>query len=143
MRIPSALLIALVLVAVTACSSGGAARPSTDRVPASLAGTSWKAVSVGGRSTVVDRPPTLTFDAAKVSGSGGCNQFGGDYAYADGRITFGELPMTLIGCDEPIGSLESEFLKVLGGGVTVTMDDAGQLLIEGPGGQALLVPLLR
>lgn len=143
MRIPTALLLALVLVGLAACSSGGSASPSTDPVPASLAGTSWKAVSVGGRSTVVDRPPTLTFEATKVSGSGGCNQFGGDYTYADGKITFGELPMTLMGCDEPIGSLESEFLKVLGGGVTVSMDDAGQLLIEGPGGQALLVPLLR
>ena len=142
MRIP-AVLFALLLVVIAACSSGGAASPSTDSVPSTLAGTSWKAVSVGGRSTVVDRPPTLTFDATNVSGSGGCNQFSGDYTYADGRITFGELPMTLIGCDEPIGSLESEFLEVLGGGVTVTMDDAGQLLIEGPGGQALLVPLLR
>ena len=53
------------------------------------------------------------------------------------------MPMTLIGCDEPIASLESDLFKVLGGGVTVSMDEAGQLLIEGPGGQALLVPLLR
>jgi heat shock protein HslJ len=143
MRTPAALVLALLVAAVAACSSGGSASPSTDPVPVTLAGTSWKAVSVGGRSTVVDRPPTLTFEATKVSGSGGRNQFGGDYSYADGRITFGQLPMTLMGCDEPIGSIESDFLKVLGGGVTVSMDDAGQLLVEGPGGQALLVPLLR
>ena len=143
MRIPTAPLLAFLLAAVAACSTGGAASPSADRVPATLAGTSWKALSVGNRSTVVDHPPTLTFEATKVSGSGGCNQFGGDYAYVDGTITFGEMPMTLMGCEDPIGSIESDFLKVLGGGVSVSLDDAGQLLIEGPGGQALLVPFLR
>lgn len=143
MKTPTALLLVLLLAALAACSSAGSASPSTDPVPDTLAGTSWRAVSVGGRSTVVGREPRLAFEATKVTGSGGCNQFGGDYTYADGRLSFGELPMTLMGCDEPIGSIEGDFLKLLGGGVTVTVDDGGQLLLEGPAGQALLVPAPR
>jgi heat shock protein HslJ len=84
--------------------------------------------------------PTLEFDATRVTGSGGCNGFGGDYTFSGGRLTFGEMPMTLIGCEEPISTIEAEFLKILHGGVTVSVDDGGQLLLEGPGGQALLVP---
>ena len=132
----AALLASLLAVA---CSSAGSS-PSTDSLPASLAGTAWKAVSVVGQSTVAGREPTIAFEATKVSGSGGCNQFGGEYTYADGRLTFGEMPMTLMGCEEPISTIETAFMHVLAGGVTVELDDGNQLLIEGPGGQALLVP---
>jgi len=85
----------------------------------------------------------VAFDANKVTGSGGCNQFGGDYTYADGKLRFGEMPMTLMGCEEPIGSIEGDFMKLLAGGVTIRVDDGGQILLEGPAGQALLVPAAR
>ena len=139
MKTAIALLFGLLLI-VSGCASAGPSGPAGAAPPETLAGTSWKAVAVAGRSTVAGREPSLAFDANRVSGSGGCNQFGGEYHYDGGRLTFGEMPMTLIGCDEPIGSLETDFLKVLGGGVTVSIDDGGRLLLEGPGGQALLVP---
>jgi heat shock protein HslJ len=132
-------LVALLAGVLVACA-GGAASPSGAAGIPTLAGTSWKAVSVAGRTTVSGSEPTLAFDATKVTGSGGCNQFGGEYTFADGKLTFGEMPMTLIGCEEPISTIEGEFLKVLQGGVTVSVDDGGQILLEGPGGQALLVP---
>lgn len=138
MKTALALLFGLLLV--SGCASAGRSGPDGPAPPATLAGTSWKAVAVAGRSTVAGREPSLAFDATQVRGSGGCNQFGGEYDYDGGRLSFGEMPMTLMGCDEPIGSLETEFLKVLGGGVTVSVDDGGRLLLEGPGGQALLVP---
>jgi hypothetical protein len=34
-------------------------------------------------------------------------------------------------------------MKLLAGGVTVRVDDGGQILLEGPAGQALLVPAAR
>ena len=138
MKTALALLFGLLLIG-SGCASTGPSGPAA-AAPETLAGTSWKAVAVAGRSTVAGREPSLAFDANRVSGSGGCNQFGGEYDYDGGRLTFGEMPMTLMGCDEPIGSLETDFLKVLDGGVTVSIDDGGRLLLEGPGGQALLVP---
>ena len=135
----TALAALFVVLAIAACSSGGAASPSGPTAP-TLVGTSWKAVAVSGQSTVVGNEPTIAFEATKVTGSGGCNGFGGDYTYTDGKLAFGEMPMTLIGCEEPISTLETEFLKVLQGGVTVSVDDGGRLLLGGPGGQALLVP---
>ena len=133
----------LVAVALVGCSSAGPPDDPSVTAPESMAGSSWKAVSVAGRSTVAGREPTLSFETTRVTGTGGCNQFGGDYTYSDGRVAFGEMPMTLIGCEDPIGSIEADFLKVLGAGVSATLDDGGRLLLEGPGGQALLVPAGR
>jgi len=138
--VPAALLACLLGACLLAACAGGAAGPSGPAGIPTLAGTAWKAVSVAGRTTVSGNEPTLEFDATRVTGSGGCNQFGGEYTFADGRLAFGEMPMTLIGCEEPISTIEGEFLKVLQGGVTVSVDDGGQILLEGPGGQALLVP---
>jgi heat shock protein HslJ len=144
MKTPLAVVFGLlVAVALPGCSSAGPPDGSGPTAPESLVGSSWKAESVAGRSTVAGREPTLTFELTRVGGSGGCNQFGGDYTYSDGRLAFGEMPMTLIGCEDPIGSIEADFLRVLGAGVSVTLHDGGRLLLEGPGGQALLVPATR
>ena len=143
MKLPSALVLVVFALMITGCGSGGSASPSPEPVPDTLAGTAWKAISVGGRATVVGREPKLAFDATKVTGTGGCNQFGGDYTYTAGNLTFGEMPMTLMGCEEPIGSIEGDFVKLLAGGVSVRMDDGGQILLEGPAGKALLVPAAR
>src|SRR3546814_13311795 len=52
--------------------------------PEELAGTNWRFVSVGGVPVAQDRPTSLAFDGAKLSGSAGCNRFSGGYE-SDGR----------------------------------------------------------
>jgi heat shock protein HslJ len=127
----AAILSVLVLV--------GCGEPSSSTPPLTLAGTTWRAVSVAGRSPVADREPTISFDADRVRGSGGCNQLGGSYSYDDGGLVFGELTMTLMGCPEPIGSIEAAFVATLTALKSASIDDSGRLVLDGPGGQVLLV----
>jgi heat shock protein HslJ len=127
----AAILAALVLVG---CGEADSSTPAL-----TLAGTAWRAVSVAGRSPVAGREPTIAFEADRVSGSGGCNQFGGAYSYVDGVLAFGEMPMTLMGCSEPIGSIEAAFMATLGALQTASTDEGGRLVLDGPGGQVLLV----
>jgi hypothetical protein len=51
----------------------------------------------------------------------------------------GELTMTLMGCPEPIGSIEAAFVATLTALKSASMDDSGRLVLDGPGGQVLLV----
>ena len=136
------LSVALAGMLLIGCGGGAAASPSPPAEP-TLAGTAWRAVSVAGRATVVGSEPKLAFAADQVTGTGGCNQFGGDYTYVDGKLKFGDMPMTLMGCEEPIGSIEGDFLKILTTVTAVSIDDGGQLMIDSPSGQALLVPSTR
>jgi heat shock protein HslJ len=135
-----AALVLTVLVGILVAACSGAASPPPKPAPLSLAGTAWRAVSVAGQSTVVGHEPTISFAADRVTGSGGCNGFGGTYTFVDGVLKFGEMPMTLIGCADPIGSIETSFMQILTTVKHVSIDDGGQLLIEGTGGQVLLVP---
>jgi heat shock protein HslJ len=127
----AAILSGLVLVGC------GEARSSTP--PLTLATTTWRAVSVAGRSPVADREPTISFEADRVRGSGGCNQFGGSYSDVDGVLAFGDLSMTLMGCSEPIGSIETAFMGTLTALKRASIDDSGRLVLDGPGGQVLLI----
>jgi len=127
----AAILSVLVLV--------GCGEPGSSTPPLTLAGTTWRALSVAGRSPVADREPTISFDVDRVRGSGGCNQFGGSYSYVADVLVFGELTMTLMGCPEPIGSIEAAFVATLTALKGATIDDSGRLVLDGPVGQVLLV----
>jgi heat shock protein HslJ len=135
------LLAVPILVLAIGC---GAAAPSggpTPASPVSLVGTTWKAIAVGSAATVAGREPSLRFEETRVSGGGGCNQLGGNYAYTEGRLMFDQLSITLVGCEGRIGQIEGSFFQVLGSGVTATVDQGGRLLLEGPAGTAILVPV--
>ena len=110
------------------------------QVPATLAGTSWRAISVDGTATVEDNQPSLTFAATDVNGNSGCNQFFGTYTYADGTIDITAGGMTMMACEEPVMGLESAYIAALDGASSVSVDDGGQLLLSGSAGDVLFVP---
>jgi heat shock protein HslJ len=142
---PSRLLAALlvVMVAAAACDEAAPADPNRPGVPATIAGTSWRVVSVGGRAPVAGGVPTVAFEVARVIGSGGCNTFGGSYRYdADsGQITFENLGMTAMGCfDGRRNEFETAFSEALVQVVLVSIDARGLLTLRGPGGAIVLEP---
>ena len=108
--------------------------------PPTLAGTSWRAISVSGAAPLAGREPTLIFQADQVNGSTGCNQYFGGYTYAEGAITVSQVGMTMMACDEPVGTVEAAFTKALSGTMSVAIDDGGQLLLSGLGGEILFAP---
>jgi heat shock protein HslJ len=134
-----------VSVAVVGCDASEA--PSGPRSPGgsptALAGTSWIVASVAGRIPPVrGSEPTIAFDATQARGSGGCNQFGGRYAYdpISGGLRFDELGMTAMACAErPRNDYETLFMQTLTRVDHATLGPDGGLTLTGAGGRIDLV----
>jgi heat shock protein HslJ len=94
--------------------------PEADRP---LAGTEWQLATfvVGGAasSVLAGTTPTLTVDdlAGRVSGSAGCNSFGGSASFGEQTVEVGPLVSTKMACDKSIMDQEAQFLLVLGAAV--------------------------
>ena len=113
--------------------------------PAGLAGTAWDVISINnGNQAVVTlitgTSATLNFGTGdQVTGTGGCNSFGGPYDSSDGTLKIGPLVNTMMFCDEPAGTSEQEqqYLAALQkaatyeiSGSTLTIRDAeGAMLV--------------
>lgn len=139
--------LALLTIALAIAACGGDTAPSGSPPPGTgspLAGTSWIVVSVNGRSPVPGAVPTVRFDADRVSGSGGCNQFGGSYRANPSTQQFaaGELVSTDMGCLQAgVSAFETTFLQALGGSTQAALDPIGQLVLSGAAGRIVLVRL--
>ena len=141
-RLGSLVVVAAVLLALVGCSTepGPSGSDPVGR-PAALMGTAWRVVSVGGRTPNAGAVPTATFSADRVTGSGGCNTYGGRYRYdpASGRIEMRDLGMTLMACvDAPRNDFEGVFFQTLGQVNLATVDLTGRMTLSGPGGQIVL-----
>ena len=91
---------------------------NTDPTLGGLANKTWTLVSYGdpAKPTAVlttGKPVTLIFTDKGVSGSAGCNSFGGSFQYQTNTISFSQLIHTLIACDQPINDQENAFLDAL------------------------------
>jgi len=106
-----------------------------------LVGTRWMVdtmVSAGASSSVPAGTAaflTLT-DDGKVTGSTGCNSFGGTAKVDSKTITFGELIMTKMACEGAAGDLEASVLRVLDQPLTYRIDGT-TLILEAPDGNGL------
>lgn len=128
-----AMLLCLLLAA---CSPAPADHP--------LTGTSWTLQSLDGNTQVGvalgGQAVTLDFTSeTEVSGSGGCNGFGGSYqADADtGAITFSSIVSTLMACeDEGIGETETQYFAALNAATNYSL--SGAILTITGGGYTLV-----
>ena len=106
---------------------------------ASLDGTAWVATHVAGQPAVVDAPPTIRFEGEQLSGTTGCNTFGGGFGRVDGRFQVDELVMTEIACDGPLSDQERRFIAALQAAERIEISSAS-LSIIGPEGRLDFVP---
>jgi len=99
--------ITWVLVMLVACG-----RTSNDP----LNHTTWELYSIGNYAPIPDSITTIRFENGKVSGLGGCNQYGGEYQVHGNKLSLDKLYMTEMACISPEGIMEQEqrFLKALG-----------------------------
>jgi heat shock protein HslJ len=95
-------LIALVGIALIGCGDddGGAATGG-----ASFEDIPWALVSPEG--------PSATFADGKVTGSGGCNQFGGSYTQDGDALEIGEIVSTQMACGPKVDAVERAYLAAL------------------------------
>jgi heat shock protein HslJ len=102
-----------------------------------LAGT-WTLVSYGDpanpQAVLPNAPVTLAFAPDGVSGTVGCNQFGGaSFQYENGALTFGEIITTRMACAEDVMAQENAFLTAIQSAASFQVTE-GQLQIFYDGG---------
>jgi heat shock protein HslJ len=125
---------ALVLALGAACGSGASA-PAANHV-GGLHGASWRLVSIHGNPALAGG--SLRFDDGRLSGSTGCNTFGGTYEQSGASLSIGVGQITLIGCTGPLGKQETAVLAALGKTAAMRTTDTSLTLL-GSGGAGLLI----
>jgi heat shock protein HslJ len=95
--------------------------PTAAAVGADIAGTAWVLTAYadgGGSLSPVINGTVITAsfgEDGQISGSAGCNRYGGSFVAEGDSITFGPLVTTLRACSDPAGVMEQEtaFLTAL------------------------------
>ena len=140
------LTLAVVLVCAGCGTGHGGSSSTTTPSPGSggtVQGTSWQLVSFAapGTETLTKVPASVSataeFTADRVSGSGGCNTFGGPYTVDGASIEIGPLVSTQMACPGQATSVEAAYLLRLGQASTFTAT-AKELTLLGPDGATLL-----
>ena len=121
-------MLALMVFALTACTSK----------TTSLPGTSWSLVSygpVGKQTAAVSGIAThLKFGTdGNVSGSMGCNSFGGTYTLKGDTITFGPIASTMMACPDAQMTQESDSFQIMNGTVKFEQGDGSLTIFSADG----------
>lgn len=122
------------LIAVLAAGCGGDEEEASG---AALEGAPW--IVVGGLEVPgwEKTAPSALFDGQRITGSTGCNGYGGPYTVDGSALELGEIAMTLIGCPPPVGAVEREFLAALER-VAIRRLDGEELVLAGADDEELL-----
>jgi heat shock protein HslJ len=134
MRIPRTPPLLPVLVALlAACGSAWTSPPDPTDEPFDPQGP-WQLVSGsanGAAIPLVDgHPITMTIEGSEIGGTAACNHYGGRLSVTGGRLDFGDVAMTAMGCEEPVMASESAFMAALAL-VEEIGGDGGQLVLRG------------
>lgn len=111
--------------------------PSIARVshPTTLAGTTWRLVSLQGRQPPIGREVTLIFGPnGEVEGDGGCNSFAGIPSYdpATGALRIEQLVSTKRACVEPArNDVEVAYFQALRMVTRASIDAESRLVLQG------------
>jgi len=93
------IVIAVLAAALVACGGSDAN---------ALRNTAWGLESLAGNAVLSGTTITIEFSDDQVSGSAGCNQYGGNYQARENSLSVGDVFSTEMGCMEPTGILEQE-----------------------------------
>lgn len=130
MKIQKALIAVIIVLAIglTNCNANN------------LAGTEWILGAMNGISMVDGTSLTIQFGSdGKISGSSGCNTFGGDYSISGDTLNFQKLFMTEMACLK-VGVMQQEqaYQSSLGQVYKYALKD-NQLILMDVKGSTLLV----
>ncbi|QKS27878.1 MAG: META domain-containing protein [Candidatus Accumulibacter similis] len=105
-----------------------------------IEGPTWRLSAIASREPgttgQTGQPVTARFEAGRVVGFSGCNQFFGGYTIAGDRITFAPLAGTMMACPPSAMALEKAVLAALAGTVRYAVD--GDRLTLTPAASAAL-----
>jgi heat shock protein HslJ len=105
-----------------------------------LEGVSWRLSGLTAKGlqapAASSRPVTVRFEAGRVSGFSGCNNFMGSYKVDGDRVILGQLAGTMMACPEPQTAIESAFRAAFWGAVRYSIR-ADQLTLLAESGAVL------
>ena len=136
----------ILCAALAAAIAGCAQAPADDRSPASPSAPArlegeWRVESLDGAAPPAGAAPTIEFGAeGKLFGNGGCNNYGGGFAYEAGVLTVGPLFSTKMACEPARMDFETRFLERLEGALKATADAGGALRLTDDAGAVLIRP---
>ncbi|MDL1910175.1 META domain-containing protein [Chloroflexi bacterium CFX6] len=123
----------LTMIALTACAGGSSA---------SIRGE-WRLVSYGPPSEQVSAVPdvetSIEFKDGQMSGSVGCNGFGGEYKVDGDTITFDQIISTMMFCEGPVGGQEAATLAVMHEAAKFTLDGDTLTITSADGASAIVM----
>jgi putative lipoprotein len=120
---------ALLALALVACVEEGP--------PPALTGKSWSAIEIGGASPA-GAAPTLTIADGRVSGTGGCNTYGGEAQINGAAVKFLGLIATEMACtDAEAMETEQAFMDALSATARAEISE-GELTFFSKDGEALV-----
>jgi heat shock protein HslJ len=99
---------ALILMAAALLSACGLLGQQGGASQASLEGIEWKLTELNGQPVLAGTTPTAKFEEGSVSGSTGCNSYGGQYSLSGESITISNLAQTEMACLDPEGVMDQE-----------------------------------
>jgi heat shock protein HslJ len=106
-----------------------------------LEGHTWVLKTYAVGTTMTDVPSTVTVDATfmggNVSGTGGCNTYGGGYTASGASLTFGPLVSTMMACGDPKDAVEHAYLTALGKSATYTATASALTIYDASGAEIL------
>ena len=120
-----------------------AAAPPDSAPELTLEGTSWTLMTLidgpAASSVIEGTTITLRFEGGQVSGSAGCNDYGGPYTLSRGVLQIGPVAITEQACAAPTGVMEQEmqYIDILQSATIVELE-ATQLALRTDGAQALV-----
>jgi heat shock protein HslJ len=109
-------------------------------VSATLENATWRLTELPGQTLppAQDRNAlTVRFEAGRVHGFSGCNQFMGSYTLDGQRLVLGVVGGTMMACPERAMSVENRFLKSFAGTLNVAVAGNTLTLTPADGGTAL------
>ena len=107
----------------------------------SLEGTSWTLTSLAGSQSMEGATITVQFSNGEISGSSGCNSFGGTYDVKGDKIETAELVSTLMACtDSGVMDQEQAFMAYLQDTQSFEVGEGQLKIITADGAELLFVP---
>jgi heat shock protein HslJ len=125
---------ALPLIAGLVLSSCGVAPAAA---PNPLPGTSWVLTTLNGAPVGIGTPITLNLEEAKLSGTDGCNNYGGSYTVNGAKFTVDKnLISTMMACPDTIMQRAGAYITALTQAAAFKIDGQ-QLTLSDAAGKAL------
>lgn len=136
MRLRFLALTTVGALAVVGCSAIGAAQGGQ------LEGVTWRLSTYLADGKPVEVPAaigaTATFAGGQVSGSNGCNSYGGPYVASGSSLTVGPLASTMMACGPVQSAIESAFMTGFQAAGSYTATEAQLTIYDTTGAQTLV-----